>query len=152
MDELKDKIGTVVKNDGKELAAALDVYNLTHTGNFCFEASFGGMSIVITTEPQDDNGDVIRVTDIRIHPDVIRRIGITYHMTRARELAETYVELPISQAQFERVEKWMQHENESDLTITPVKEILERLTKLQGYDKLGSYSIELGDYDGRIGK
>ena len=151
MDELKNKIGTTVKNDGKELTAALGVRELHHTGNFCFEASYGGMSIAITTEPQDDDGEFIKVTDIRIHPDVIRRLGITYHMIRGKETAETYIELPISQKRYDELKQGLQPDNK---VWHEVRDALANLTFLQGYDELGEWSLELelSDYDGRTRK
>jgi len=140
MDELKDKIGTVVKNDGAGLAAALGVRDITHTGNFQFEASYNGIPINISTEPTDDDGGEIRITGVRVHPDTVRKAGITYHMIRGRETAETYIDLPISQKRYEQLAKGLQPNNK---VWREVRDALEQLTFLQGYDELGAWNIEL---------
>ena len=71
MDELNSKVGTIVKNDGKDLARTLGIYDprkVRHTGNFCFEARVSDKVITITTEPQDSEDEYIKITDIRIQP------------------------------------------------------------------------------------
>jgi len=143
MDELKHKIGTVVKNDGKDLARALGIYDagsVRHTGNFCFEASYSGIAITITTEPQDDEYELIKITDIRIHPNQVRKAAITYRMIRGHETAESFIDLPISQARYEQLAKGITARNE---VWHEVRDALERLAFLQGYEELGSWSVEL---------
>lgn len=140
MDELKGKIGMVVKNDGEGLREALETSNLRHTGNYKFEARYCGTSIIISTEPQDDEGDYIKITNIRIHPDAVRKAGITYHMIRGKETAESFIDLPISQARYEELLTGLQPEN---TVWQEVRDALKRLAWLQGYDELGSWSIEL---------
>jgi len=138
--KIKDKIGTVVANDGNGLKAALEICDLRHTGNFCFEANHSGVDIVITTEPQDDEGNFMKITDIRIHPNTVRKAGITYKMIRGRETAETYIDLPISQQRYEELAKGLQPDN---AVWNEVRDALESLTFLQGYDELGAWSVEL---------
>ena len=143
MDELKDKIGKVVKNDGKGLAQALGIYNTSsveHTGNFCFEAYYGNVRISITTEPTDEEHEFIKITDIRIHPQFVRKAGITYRMIRGHETAETFIDLPISQARYEQLAKGLTPDKK---VWKEVRDALEQLTFLQGYDELGGWSIEL---------
>ena len=70
----------------------------------------------------------------------VRKAGITYHMIRGRETAETYIDLPISQVRYERLTKGLQPDN---TVWKEVRDALEQLTFLQGYDELGAWSIEL---------
>ena len=143
MELLKDKIGTIVKNDGEQLGRELGVEDLIHTGNFCFEATLDGTGVVIMTEPQDEDSEYIMITDIRIHPDAVRKVGITYKMIRGandNEVAETFIELPISQKRYEELAQGLQPDNK---VWFEVRDSLERLTFLQGYTKLGYWNAEL---------
>lgn len=70
----------------------------------------------------------------------IRKAGITYHMIRGNETAETYIDLPISQKRYEELISGLTPGNK---VWQEVHDALERLTFLQGYDELGSWSIEL---------
>lgn len=67
MEIMKEKIGTVVTNDGKGLSIALELTELRHTGNFNFEGKHNGTTINIATEPTDEDGDFIRITGIRVN-------------------------------------------------------------------------------------
>lgn len=70
----------------------------------------------------------------------IRKAGITYKMIRENEVAETYIDLPISS---ERYEKLTMGLTPNSKVWKEVRDTLERLTILQGYTKLGAWSIEL---------
>ncbi len=73
----------------------------------------------------------------------IRKVNITYNMLRGEnynEVAETCVELPISK---ERYEQLLLGLAESNSAWREVREALRTLTQLQGYKKLGAWSIEL---------
>lgn len=73
----------------------------------------------------------------------IRKVNITYKMIRGKndnEVAETCVELPISK---ERYDQLLLGVAESNSAWREVREALIALTQLQGYKKLGAWSIEL---------
>ena len=70
----------------------------------------------------------------------IRKAGITYKMIRGDEVAESYIDLPISTERYEKLAKDITSESK---VWNEVRDTLERLTILQGYRKLGAWSIEL---------
>ena len=142
MKRLKDKIGMVVKNDGDGLKSALNIDNLKHTGDFCFEADYKGRRIAITTAPQDDEETLVKITGIDYADDesMVRKVLITYHMIRGSETAETCINMPISAERYNKLASGCTPENEA---WHEIREALLMLTKLQGYDELGSWSIEL---------
>jgi len=72
--------------------------------------------------------------------NTIRKAGITYRMIRGNETAETFIDLPISQARYEELAKGLQPNN---TVWNEVRDALLQLTLLQGYDELGTWSIEL---------
>jgi len=61
---LQDKIGTVVKNDGKQLRIELGIQDLRHIGNFMFTCSLDGINLVIQTKPLDEDYEEIEITGI----------------------------------------------------------------------------------------
>jgi hypothetical protein len=142
MEKLKDKIGMVVQNDGKELASALNADNLKHTGDFCFEADYKGRQIVITTNPQDDEETLIKITGINYADDknAVRNVLITYRMIRGSEAAETCIDMPISAERYKELTAGFTPKNKA---WHEIREALVTLTKLQGYEELGAWSIEL---------
>jgi hypothetical protein len=76
--------------------------------------------------------------------DKIRKVCITYKMIRGlvddEAVAETCVDLPISAERYNKLAKGMTPDNKVWLE---VRNALENLTFLQGYDRLGAWSIEL---------
>ena len=73
--------------------------------------------------------------------NIIRKVHITYKMIRgANEVAETCVDLPISQERYDELAEGLNGGREVWRT---VREALLSLTYLQGYNKLGAWSIEL---------
>ena len=79
--------------------------------------------------------------------NIVRKVHITYKMIRGandNEVAETCVDLPISQERYDELADWVSVfcNGESEAWRT-VREALLSLTYLQGYNKLGAWSIEL---------
>ncbi len=75
--------------------------------------------------------------------NTVRKVHITYKMIRGandNELAETCVDLPISQKRYDELAEGLSSDSEVWRT---VREALLSLTYLQGYNKLGAWSIEL---------
>lgn len=140
MEIMKNKIGVIVTNDGRDLADTLDLKKLHHMGNYIFEGNYRGLTLIITTEPQDEDGELIKVTDIRIDRHAIHKVCITYHMIRGRETAETCIDLPISAERYEELAKGL---TEQGKVWRSIQESLKQLTFLQGYNELGSWSAEL---------
>lgn len=70
---LKDLIGRVFRNNGKDLKRALanriNIYNFRHKGNYVFEADLDvdWLVIAVSTEPMDEDAKNIRVTQIIIY-------------------------------------------------------------------------------------
>lgn len=139
MNKLAEKVGTIVKNDGRELSEKLGLENLRHTGNYIFSATYKGQSVAIETLPQDDDGDYIKVISI-VDMDASCKVHITYKMLRKNEVAETCIDLPISQARYRQLKEGVSTQNK---VWKEVREALVQLTILQGYDELGEWGIEL---------
>ena len=75
--------------------------------------------------------------------DIIRKVHITYKMIRGandNEVAETCIDLPISQERYDELAAGI---NAASEEWRAVREALLNLTYLQGYNKLGAWSIEL---------
>lgn len=75
--------------------------------------------------------------------NIIRKVHITYKMIRGandNEVAETCVDLPISQERCDELVEGINGESEVWRTM---REALQSLTYLQGYNKLGAWSIEI---------
>ena len=75
--------------------------------------------------------------------NTVRKVHITYKMIRGandNELAETCVDLPISQKRYDELSEGLSGDSE---VWRAVREALLSLTYLQGYNKLGAWSIEL---------
>ena len=75
--------------------------------------------------------------------NTIRKVHITYKMIRRKndnEVAETCVDLPISQKRYEELAQGLCGDSE---VWRNVRDALLNLTYLQGYKKLGAWSIEL---------
>jgi len=75
--------------------------------------------------------------------NIVRKVKITYKMIRGKndnEIAEAYIELPISQRRYDQLLEGL---SETNKAWTEVREALVTLTRLQGYEKLGAWSIEL---------
>ena len=75
--------------------------------------------------------------------NTVRKVHITYKMIRGandNELAETCVDLPISQKRYDELAEGLSGDSE---VWRAVREALLSLTYLQGYNKLGAWSIEL---------
>jgi hypothetical protein len=71
----------------------------------------------------------------------MKKLQITYKMLRGEhEVAETCIDLPISE---ERYAELAQGVSEKSKAWNEVRNALVTLTFLQGYDKLGAWSIEL---------
>ena len=75
--------------------------------------------------------------------NIIRKVHITYKMIREandNEVAETCVDLPISQERYDELAEGLNGDSE---VWRSVRDALLNLTYLQGYNKLGAWSIEL---------
>ena len=75
--------------------------------------------------------------------NTVRKVHITYKMIRGandNELAETCVDMPITQMIYNKLAEGLSCDSEVWRT---VREALLSLTYLQGYNKLGAWSIEL---------
>jgi hypothetical protein len=145
MEILKDMVGKVVANDVFALAETLGVTHLWHAGYFKFGARYKGVEVDIVTTPVGEEAEKLRVVSVRasdgdFQSDDITKIGITYHMVRGRETAETYIELPISQKRYKELAQGLQPNSKAWQSIA---DALKELTFLQGYDELGSWSVEL---------
>lgn len=75
--------------------------------------------------------------------NIVRKVHITYKMIRGandNEVAETCVDLPISQKRYDELAEGLNGDSE---VWRSVRDALLNLTYLQGYNKLGAWSIEL---------
>jgi hypothetical protein len=72
--------------------------------------------------------------------DEIRKLNITYKMIKGKTTAETFVSLPISQTRYEELAKGITPTNKA---WADVAQALKQLTRLQGYSRLGAWSIDL---------
>jgi hypothetical protein len=75
--------------------------------------------------------------------NIIRKVHITYKMIRGandNEVAETCVDLPISQERYDELAAGLRSDSEA---WSLVRDALLTLTYLQAYSKLGAWSIEL---------
>ena len=146
MEVLKEKVGKVVPNDGLSLARELGVTDVWHAGNFQFGARLWGVEVDIATEPVGEEAEEIRVLSVRMSDKDLHRqgiytkVGITYHMHKKSESAETFIELPISTKRYKELLEGLTPKSRVWNT---VNDVLKQLTYLQGYDGLGSWSIEL---------
>jgi hypothetical protein len=71
----------------------------------------------------------------------MRKLHITYKMLKGKhEVAESCVDLPISQTRYDELAQGVTPDSKAWKT---VRDALVNLTCLQGYDKLGAWSIEL---------
>jgi hypothetical protein len=80
----------------------------------------------IDRKPADDSG--------------MRKLTVIYRMEKPNETAESCVTLPISEARYAELAKGLTPNNKA---WNEIQHALESLTCLQGYDKLGSWSLEL---------
>lgn len=74
--------------------------------------------------------------------NIIRKVHITYKMIRGandNEVAETCIDLPISQERYDELAAGLRSDSE---VWNSVRDALLTLTYLQGYSKLGAWSIE----------
>lgn len=75
--------------------------------------------------------------------NIVRKVHITYKMIRGKsdnEIAETCVDLPISQERYDELAAGLRGDSE---VWSSVRDALLTLTYLQGYNKLGAWSIEI---------
>jgi len=79
-------------------------------------------------------------TDSRVDTHTVRKVLITYRMMRGNETAETCIDMPISVERYNELAAGCTPENKAWYEI---REALVALTRLQGYEELGSWSIEL---------
>ena len=78
--------------------------------------------------------------------NIVRKVHITYKMIRGandNEVAETCVDLPISQERYDEIVEGIKCINGENEVWRTMREALQSLTYLQGYNKLGAWSIEL---------
>lgn len=101
MNKLADKVGTIVKNDGRELSEKLGLESIVDMEASC-------------------------------------KVHITYKMLRKNEVAETCIDLPISQSRYRQLKEGVSTQNK---VWKEVREALVQLTILQGYEKLGAWGI-----------
>ena len=93
-----------------------------------------------------EEAEEIRVLSVRMSDKdlykqgIYTKVGITYHMHRKRETAESYIDLPISQARYMELLEGL---TPNSTVWNSVNDALKQLTYLQGYEQLGSWSIEL---------
>ena len=146
---LKELNGRVIANDGKTLAATIgaDTGTLKHTGNFRFEGKRNGRCVSIFTEPADGDGDAIRILSVAAEDNAlrnaIRKVHITYKMLRGEnesEVAETCIDLPISAERYEELARGVTPANKA---WGEIRDALVTLTRLQSYDTLGAWSVEV---------
>lgn len=72
--------------------------------------------------------------------ETVTKVLITYHMIRGNETAETCIDMPISVERYNELAAGCTPENKA---WHEIRDALLILTRLQGYDELGSWSIEL---------
>ena len=147
MEVLEDKIGKVVVNNGVSLARELDVTDLKHVGNFQFSAKLWGVEVDIVTEPVDEDATEIRILSVRMEEKHLQKagiyrnkVGVCYHMQKGGTVAESYIEIPVSAKRYEEITQGLQPKSKVWQSIVST---LKQLTYLQGYDRLGSWSVEL---------
>ena len=147
MEVLKDKVGTVVANDGLGLAVALGVTDIWHAGNFKFGAKLWGVEVDIITEPVDTDARELRVISVRMEDKVLQKegiyrnkVGFYYRMVKGRSSAESYIELPVSEARYK--ELFFGMADTDSKVYDDVRSVLKNLVKLQGYDKLIGFDPE----------
>ena len=142
MQKLKKHKGAVIANNGRDIVDTFKIGKINHTGNFIFEGEYDGERIIIKTEPQDDECEFIKITDIIVDESAstVRKVGITYRMIRGTEVAETFMNVPISKQRYKELAAGCTPENKA---WHEIREALVALTKLQGYNELGSWSIKL---------
>ena len=140
MEKLARHIGAVIANNGRDIVDTFKIGKLKHIGNFIFEGEYGGETVIITTKPQDDDGEFIEITDVRVDTRTVRKVFITYRMIRGNETAETCIDMPISVERYNELAAGCTPENKA---WHEIREALVTLTRLQGYDELGTWNIEL---------
>jgi hypothetical protein len=135
-------IGTVIANNGRDITDLFKIGKIQHIGDFIFSAEYDGETVIIKTEPTDDSEEFIRITGVTVDEStaMVRKVGITYHMIRGNETAETFINMPISKERYMELASGCTPENRC---WHEIREALANLTRLQGYDELGSWSIEL---------
>jgi hypothetical protein len=148
LEVLKDKYGTVVANDGLGLTIALGITDLHATANFGFTAKLWGVEVDIATEPTNEDETEIRILSVRMEEKHLQKAGIWrckvgfyYHMKKGRTVAESWCELPVSEERY--IDILTGVGNEDSQAHKDVKEALTILTKLQGYDYLLGFHMEL---------
>jgi hypothetical protein len=127
----------------------LGVTSLHATANFGFTAKLWGVEVEIDTEPTNEDETEIRILAVRMSDKALqragiwsRKVGFCYHMQRGEnETGEQYCELPVSVERF--VELMSDAEIEGTAAYNDVKSALTNLTKLQGYDRLLGFKLEL---------
>jgi len=142
MEKLKRHIGTVIANNGRDIIDTFKIGKISHVGNFTFEGEYDGDKVIIKTEPQDDDCDFIKIVDVWVDEstETVRKVGITYRMIRKNETAETFINMPISKERYKELAAGCTPENKA---WHEIRHALVTLTRLQGYDELGTWSIEL---------
>ncbi len=143
--EIKTEMnGTVVKNHTDELSKTLGMSGMKHEGNYVFTGNFNGAAATVYTEPADETEEKIRILSVDIKGDGERRtvtkVLITYHMIRKNETAETCIDMPISVDRYKELAAGCTSDNKC---WHEIRGALMSLTRLQGYDELGSWSLEL---------
>ena len=71
--------------------------------------------------------------------NTVTKVLITYHMIRGNESAETCIDMPISVERYHELAQGCTAESKA---WHEIRDALLILTKLQGYDELGSWRIE----------
>lgn len=72
--------------------------------------------------------------------NAVRKVLITYRMIRGSETAETCIDMPISVERYNELAAGCTPENKA---WHEIRKALVTLTNLQGYEKLGAWSIDL---------
>jgi hypothetical protein len=153
---LEGLTGKVVKNHAKDIGALVGSDDLKHDANFVFYGLRDGKIIMVSTEPTDEDETEVTVCEIRedregeykgiynkLHGGderASRKVLITYRMIRGTETTETCIDMPISKKRYDELAAGCTPENKC---WHEIREALESLTRLQGYEELGTWSIEL---------
>lgn len=135
-------IGKMIANNGRDITDLFKIGKIQHIGNFVFSAEYDGDTVIIKTQPTDESEEFMRITDITVDESkrTVCKVGITYHMIRGNETAETFIDMPISKERYKELQTGCTPKNKC---WHEIRKALSILTKLQGYDELGSWSIEL---------
>jgi hypothetical protein len=153
---LEELTGKTVKNHTKDIGELVGAPDLKHDKDFIFYGKRDGKIIMVSAEPTDEDETTVTIGEVReavegeyrgiynkLHNDdeqTVRKVLITYHMIRGNETAETCIDMPISVERYNELAAGCTPENKC---WHEIREALVKLTELQGYDELGSWSIEL---------